>query len=740
MPEGMERQGMTGQSAGAEAETPPETASALLSLALVAQHHGRSIRPEEARRRGGIAGPLNAAALAQTARRCGFRADARLSSMNELLSLRDVFPVLALLRNGETVVVLGVAQRADGPMIGVFDVRATPAGAMDIDPDRFDRAWSGELVFLKPRLRLTDENRPFGLGWFGPELLRRSGDFRDVALAALALHGLALAVPIYTQIVIDKVLTHHAVATLTTLTVGVTLALGFEAAFRFLRQYVLLTAANRIDIRLLNRTFGRLLRLPVDFFDRRPAGVTVRHMQQVEQIREFFTGRLLSTLLDAAALPVLLPLLAAYSGALTGLVAGFALVTAAAAAALAPLYRRRLQDLYEAEAERQAMLVETIHGMRTIKSAAMEGLQEQAWDRRAAQSVAMHFRVGRVALTAQSIMEFLEKAMGVAVIAVGAFLVFDGRLSVGALIAFQMLSGRVTAPLVQIVGLINRFQETQLSVRMLGEVMNHPVEPQRDAGATPLLTGGVILDGVGHRYDVDRPPALTGVSWRIPPGSVVGVVGRSGSGKSTLVRLLQGFHRPGEGRILLDAVGHAGGVDLRELDLGHLRRSIGVVLQDNFLFRGSIRENIAMSAPGASPDAVLRAAKLAGADEFVARLPHGYETRIEEGGANLSGGQRQRIAIARALLPEPRLLIFDEATSALDPDSEAAVMDNLAAIAHGRTVIIVTHRLSTLTGCDAVAVLEEGRLIAAAPHPTLLRDCDIYRHLWRRQNRSEPQP
>jgi ATP-binding cassette, subfamily B, bacterial HlyB/CyaB len=717
------------------ADPSPETDSGLICLALAAQHHGKTVNPAEARRRlGGGGDKLQATDLARIAGMYDFKAETRRLSWEELTDLTGCFPLLARCVDGDFVVLAGIGRHADGPAVGVFDPQDPQPGVKEQSQASFAARWSGEILFLKPVRRLTDPNRPFGLGWFVPELLRRRTALRDVALAAVMLHVLALASPIYFQIVIDKVLPHQSINTLTVLTLGVAAALCFEAAFRFVRQHIMLEIANRIDIRLLNRAFGHLLRLPIAYFDSRPAGVTVRHLQQAERIREFLTGQLLSTLLDSLALFVALPLLSVYSGRLTLMVLGFAALSALLIFTVAPVYRRRLNALYAAEAERQAMLVETTQGIRTVKSSALEPQWAQAWDVRAARTVQLHYSVGRVSLIARSLIELLEKLMMAAVVAAGAFLVFAHELSIGALIAFQMLAGRVSSPLAQMVGLINQYQETLLSVRMLGEIMNHPAEPRRESGAAPPLDGGVVLDKVGFRYQPDRPPALRDLSLNIPPGMVLGVVGRSGSGKSTLVRLLQGFYPVGEGRILFGDMNRQL-TDQREIDVGHLRRSVGVVLQDNFLFRGTVRDNIAMTLPNAPMDRIIAAARLAGADSFIADLPQGYDTPIEEGASNLSGGQRQRIAIARALLPQPRLLIFDEATSALDPESESVVMENLARIARGRTVILVSHRLSTLVDCHAIAVLEQGRLQDVAPHAALLQRCETYARLWRRQNR-----
>ncbi|MEM7653487.1 MAG: peptidase domain-containing ABC transporter, partial [Pseudomonadota bacterium] len=438
-------------------------------------------------------------------------------------------------------------------------------------------------------------------------------------------------------------------------------------------------------------------------------------------------GKLFMSLLESTALLVFLPVLFFYSPALTAVVLLFAALIAGLIALLLGPYRRRLAALYTAEGERQAMLVETIGNIETVKALALEPRQQRSWDEKAAEAVKMHVEVGRISTMARAASGFLEKSMLVAVIGVGALLVFEGQITVGALIAFQMLSGRVTGPLVQIVSIVNEYQEAALSVRMLGSIMNQSPERAGPRGLAPEIRGGIEFDKVTFRYTADGPDALAGIDLNIPPGSIVGVVGRSGSGKTSLTRLIQGFYTARSGVLRLD------GVDIRQIDLVHLRRSIGVVLQQSQLFRGTVAENIRATAPSAAIEDVVQAGKLAGADEFVERLPKGYDTLLEEGATNLSGGQRQRISIARALLRRPRILILDEATSALDPESEAIIQANLAKIARGRTVLIVSHRLSTLTAADAIVVLDKGHIVDAAPHTTLLSRCDLYRQLWEQQ-------
>jgi ATP-binding cassette subfamily B protein len=611
--------------------------------------------------------------------------------------------------------------------LAVLDPAVDASKVSVVNQADFEKDWSGEIILTKRQYRLSDVDRPFGLMWFVPEVLKQRDAFRDIAIATLVLNALMLGLPIFTQLVIDKVLVHESYSTLFVLTVGVILMVLFESGFTFLRQYLLLAATNKIDIRLMRRTFSHMLSLPIDFFERHTAGMLVRHMQQTTSIRSFLTGSLFFTLLESLSFFIFLPVLFGYSVLLTSVVLVIALMMAAVIVALINPFNRRLQALYAAESQRQSMLVESIHGIRTIKSMAIEPKQRKIWEQRSADVVMMNFGVGRMSLAAQTVTQLLQRGMTIAVVGLGAAQVIDKEMTVGTLIAFQMLSGRVTGPLVQIVGLVHEIQETGLSVKMLGEVMNHPPERQSSGGLRPPVQGGITFEDVTFRYPGSTVAALDRISLSIAPGQVIGVVGRSGSGKSTLTKLIQSLYPVQEGLIRFD------GVDLREIDLAYLRRNIGVVLQENFMFRGTIRENIAMTKPDASFEQIVAAAQAAGADEFIERLPKGYDTVLEESATNLSGGQRQRLAIARAILPLPRILILDEASSALDPESEAIFMRNLSKIAEGKTVIIVSHRLSTLVNADHILFFQRGQILDAARHPELLERCAPYAHLWNQQ-------
>jgi ATP-binding cassette subfamily B protein len=665
-------------------------------LALVARHHGVDLSPERLQHDYAVGEePVAVRQLLRMAKDSGLKAKNLTLTWPSLFQLGNAYPILAELENGNWVVVAGAVD-GEEKQVRVLDPLATRPEFILLNEEQFTKSWRGSVVLMKRNHRMSDDDQPFGFRWFIPEVIKQRSFFRDVALAAFVLYGLGLTTPMFFQLVIDKVLVHQSYATLTVLTIGIAVALIFDATFSFLRRYLLLYATNRIDIRIATRTFGHLLNLPIALFEQASAGVIVKHMQQTGRIREFLTGRLFLTLLDGLSLLVFIPILLLYSVKLTFVVLGFAALVGLVVMLLVGPFQRRLQALYKAEGDRQALLVETVHGMRTVKSLALEPRQRKVWDDHSAQAISVRFRVDKISTVAQSLTGLLEKLMGVAIIGLGALDVFNGSMTVGALVAFNMLAGRVSGPLVQIVTMVHEYQEVALSVRMLGEIMNQrPEQFGRGRGIRPQLRGRIDFDKVTFRYAPDGAPALDDVTFSIPEGSVFGVVGKSGSGKTTITRLIQGLYQSQQGLVRVD------GYDSREIDLVHLRTSIGVVLQDNFLFKGTVRENIAAARPDASIEEIIEVARIAGAEEFIERLPRGFETMLEENASNLSGGQKQRLAIARALITDPKLLIFDEATSALDPDSEAIIRQNLSQIAAGRTVIIVSHRLSTLVDADA---------------------------------------
>ena len=700
-------------------------------LSLLARHHGVDLTPERLVHDFALdGGEIPHHLLVRMVQDHGLKAKVTKVTWEQLAVLGGAFPVLGLLANGNGVIFSGMRDENGVLELAVIDPLADRPGFLFVTREKLAEVWSGHILLLKRQHDLRDFDQPFGLRWFVPEILKQSRTFGHVALAAVFLHLIGLATPFFFQIVIDKVLVHNSLATLYVLSIGVVVALGFDTALSFLRNYLLLWATNKIDARLASRTFEHLMRLPMHFFEQSSAGVLVKHMQQTETIREFMTGKLFMTALDATALLFFIPILLFYSLPMAGIVLVMSGLVAGTIFLVLPIFRRNLEQLYKAEGDRQAMLVETIHGMRTVKALAIEPERRKLWNDRTAQAIGRHFAVGKISVGTNAVVHGLDKLSSVAVVFFGALFVFQGKLTVGELVAIQMLAGRVSGPLVQLVSVINEFQQTSLSIRMLGEVMNRKPEKESSvANLRPRLTGHIEFEDVSFYYPGSAVPALDHVSVKIKEGSVVGVVGRSGSGKTTFTRLLQGLYLPQNGMIRFD--GH----DIREIDLPHLRRSIGVVVQESFLFRASVRENIAVSRPGSSFAEIAAAAKSAGAEEFISRLPQGYDTLLEENAANLSGGQKQRLSIARSLLPQPLIMIFDEATSALDPESEAIVQENLSHIAKGRTLVIVSHRLSSLTSSDVILVFDQGRIVDSGSHHQLLQTSELYQHLWSQQTR-----
>lgn len=714
-----------------ETEAAAPSHSGLRALASVARHMGLDWSLTRLLHLYGKDKELDARALVRIAKAEGMKAALHKSNWKEVSSSQKLTPFLVRLNTGAwfVVVKVGDAARKEGEpeQIILFNPLVPEANLFAIPKDKFLSHWDGEVVLLK-RIYKKGEQGKFGLAWFKPEFWRQRGLMMNIIGAALAMHILALAVPIFFQIVIDRVLVYLAISTLTVIGIGVAAAILFDALFNALRSYFVLTAASRIDIRLAQVTFRHLMRLPISFFDQARTGVVTKHMQQGQQIREFLTGRLLGTLLDLPALFVFLPLLLWYSVKLTLVVLGVTAVLGLAIAAMLGPYRRRLRHLYEAEAQRQSMLVESVHGMRTIKSLNLESRREEEWDNAAADAINTYVKVGKISLAANTFSTFMEKALSITVVVVGAFLVFDGSLTVGGLVAFNMLSARVISPVLQMIGLLNNYQETRMAVDMLGEVMNRPTEHSGHRGLTPVISGAIEFERVTFRYPGVERPALRDISLKIPAGAMVGLVGRSGSGKTTFSALLQGLHQTSEGAIRID--GH----NIRDIDLAHLRAQNGVVPQEPFLFRGSVKDNIRMGDPTASFEDVVRAARMAGADEFIQQLPQRYDTELEEGAVNLSGGQKQRLSIARALMRQPRIIIFDEATSSLDPESEAVVVKNLKEIAKGRTCIVISHRLQTIRDADAIIVLDNGAINDVGRHDELISRNFVYHQLWTQQH------
>ena len=702
----------------------------LMAVAAAARFHGRELDVAELRRAPDQT--PSPAALAEWAGSAGLWSKAVRLSWHRLVALKVSRPVPLLLNDGSAVLLVATDRQRE--CVFVRHSRLAPdAPPVALKQNELASVWSGDAVLLRATRGAAGEETPFSFGWVADLVWQERRAMRDVLLASLALSILTVLPPLMVMSVIDQVVVHQSMSTLVLMSLLIGTAMVSESLLGYARRQLTQIVGARVDAKLNLHVFQRLLRLPLDYFERNQAGfIWSRTGLQVGKIREFLTGRLLSTILDLVTLLVLLPILFYLQPLLSWIVVVSAGAIALIIFGFMKPMSRRVERFIDAETAKSSVMVETLHGIRTVKSLALEAQQAERWDERVAAATDAKLAAGRLANLPQTLIGPIEGFMQRGVLLLGAYIALTspGTVPIGGLVAFMMLSARVAQPLASLAKLMEDLGEVRTATALAASVLNQrPESANPAAGIRPRLQGAISFRKVTYTYPNGTTPALHQVGFGIAPGTVLGIVGRSGSGKSTVTRLLQGITRDYSGQISID------GFDLRDINLAHLRRNFGVVPQDNFLFRGSVAENILAGRPGLTLSDAVHAAGLAGAAEFIEKLPNGYETLIEEGSPNLSGGQRQRLAIARALVHDPRVLILDEATSALDPESEALVNANIARMAAGRTMLIISHRLSSLAGCDAILVMDQGRVIDIGPHADLLQRCPIYQHLWHQQNR-----
>lgn len=586
-----------------------------------------------------------------------------------------------------------------------------------------------KMIVLKHKL-LNDRIK-FGFGWFYARMLSYKKIVGEILIASFVIQLFGLVTPLFTQVVLDKVLVHHSLSTLNVIAVAFGAVIIFEMLLGLSRNYIFAHTTSKIDARLGAMLFDHLIKLPMIYFENRKVGNIVARVRELDSIREFIANKSVTVLLDMLFSVVFVIMMLLYSVKLTLVALGFVTIIATLYFFATPKLRARLEDKFQMGARSNSYLVESITGISTVKSLAIEGSMQRLWEDFLAKYVKSSFELSNLSNILSGIANALSKLMTLAILYLGVGLVIENKLSVGQLIAFQMFAGQFSAPIMRLVGLWNEFQQALLSVDRLGDILNTPKE-QENGNAITLseIKGSVKFDNVSFKYSPNSPTVLQNFSLEVKPNNSIGIVGRSGSGKSTLTRLLQRLYYANEGAIYID------GVDIRHMNPSWLRQNIGVVLQDSYLFSGSVKENIAYAYPSASMDLILQASKVAGADEFISMLPEGYDTLVGERGSSLSGGQKKRIAIARAILTNPRILIFDEATSALDYESEKIISNNLAAIKKNRTVFIVAHRLSTVKECNEIIVLDKGKLIEREDHESLMKQCGYYYFLNKQQETS----
>lgn len=690
----------------------------LASIEVVSKLHAVNIDVQAVKRRYFVEEELKPEEVLRILKDHGMR-----SRLKKLKTTDELFkyptPSIIISREGVYHVLVGKKDEK----IFIFDCIEKKISG--IAAEAFQIMWGGEAIAVYPRFTKTEFY--LNVRWLFKEFFKHRPVFSAVIFSSVFIQLFGLVTPLFIQVIIDKVLAHHALTTLEVVAGAFFIVLLFDTVLNLMRNYLLYHTANKIDASLGAKVYRHLLSLPFKYFEVRKVGNIIARVRELENLRQFMTNISLTVLLDTLFSVLFVVIMAIYSIYLTMIVLLFVFAIALISFFATPMIKVRLDEKFQKGAAAQSFLVESITGIQTIKSLAIEGRMVKDWENSLGDYILSAFKLSNVGNIAYSFSQMLQKMMTLAVIYFGVSLVFDGRLSVGQLIAFQMFASQLSGPILRLVHMWQDFQQAKLSLDRIADIINTPPEVIGGAITVKELKGEIMAKDITFRYTPDGPLVLDGLSFSIAPGMMVGIVGRSGSGKSTVAKLIQRLYLPLEGSLVID------GVDVRHLDPLFLRYRTGIVLQECYLFSGTIRENIAMAAPDANMERIIQVARVAGAHEFISEMPMGYDTYVEERGSSLSGGQKQRIAIARALITNPNILIFDEATSALDYESERSIHQNLHLIRAGRTVIFIAHRLSVMRDCDLVIVLDRGKIVETGKHQTLIDKDGLYAYLYKQQ-------
>jgi len=696
--------------------------TALICLELIARINQISVDLRTVMREYGIVDEeISKEQLLLIAKNLGFKARAKTMPLDVVLK-KYPSPVMVIFKDGT----YGVALKADTETGKTLVFCPKEMAAKPFESVELQNISSGEYIVFKHRMISSDA--AFGFRWFYNEILHYKNVIGEVLTGSFVVQLFGLVTPLFTQVILDKVIVHRSMSTLDVLAVAFIAVTIFEFLLNASRNYIFIHTANKIDAKLGAKLFRHLFSLPFVYFESRKVGNIVARMRELDNIREFITNKSVSVIVDLIFSLVFVAMMFLYSVKLTLIFSGFVILVAALYLIVTPELRRRLEHKFQMAAQSNSYLVESVTGIQTVKSLALEGSMQKKWEENLGKCVHSSFKLANMGNIAGAVSGTFQRLMTITVLYLGVKLVIDNRLTIGQLIAFQMFAGQFTGPFLRLVNLWNEFQQALLSVDRIGDILNNKAEVTSGKDITlPSLKGAIRFEDVCFKYVPDSPYVLDKVNFEAKQGMSIGIVGRSGSGKSTITKLIERLYIISEGAIYIDDI------DIRHLNPVWLRYNIGVVLQEDYLFSGTIRENISLPKPDAPVEVIIEAAKIAGAHQFITQLPQGYDTIVGERGSTLSGGQKQRIAIARALITNPRILIFDEATSSLDYESERIIRQNITAIKSGRTMFMVAHRLSTVKDCDLIIALDKGKIVEMGDHEGLMAKNGYYRHLYMQQ-------
>lgn len=703
----------------AETKSHPVIHEALTALTYAATLFDKSVEPQQlSHRLGRVDGLVDSLDICRCAGWISLRAKQTRSSIDRLHLLPT--PALLHTQDGWMVLLSADSHRIRLYAAGVEQIREYSAAD-------FAKQWCGDVILLA-EAGLRPEQVKFGFGWFIPSIRKHIRQFRRVIYVSLMIQLIALVTPMLLENVIDRVLVSRSLNSLQVLGIAMLALAVAEPLYGFMRGWLFSQLSSKVNASLSARLYEHLIGLPLRYFGQRQTGQIIARVQEMEHIRQFLTGSALTMVLDLAFIGLFIAVMFCYAAQLSWLVLGTLAIYFLFWISVGPGLRNRVNRQFELGADNTAFLTETVMGVETIKTSATEPRFQNIWENSLAAYVKASFKATRYGIIAGQGISLIQKLSGALLLWWGVTLVLEGKLTPGELVAFNMLSGHVTQPILRLAQIWQDFQHTLISLRRVGDILDEPGEASTGGLASmPSMAGQVEFQGVRFRYQEDAPEVLRNLNVAIQAGEFVGITGPSGSGKSTLTKLLQRLYTPQSGQVMVD------GVDLAIADPVQLRRRMSVVLQESVLFTGSVAENIRWVRPEASDDEVVQVARQAGAHEFIQGLGQGYATQVGERGARLSGGQRQRIALARALLSDPQILILDEATSALDYESEAAILVNMDSICQGRTVLSIAHRLSTIRHADRILVVDKGEIVEQGHHDDLLRLQGVYAELWNMQ-------